>query len=139
MSRTLVFRWALGAVGVGVAAIGVSELWSGTRAGTPAEVAVWLVGAVVVHDGLLVPFVMAVGLLIGGGRARGALRAGLITAGCLILVAVPVVLRPGRPRNPSVLPLDYPLDLGLLLAGVACVTGGCAWWLRRRAARRARP
>ncbi|WP_308315897.1 hypothetical protein [Streptomyces sp. CC228A] len=40
-------------------------------------------------------------------------------AGGLTLVALPVLLAPRRPSNPSVLPLDYARNWLLLLAAVA--------------------
>ncbi|MCX3058247.1 hypothetical protein [Streptomyces beihaiensis] len=124
-------RVAAGATGAALLGYGAYLLWTDTRAGTPLRVAWWLAGALVLHDGVLAPLVFCLGLLLGAGRARGVVRAGLVTAGCLTLVAGPVLLRPGRPANASVLPLDYPRNLALLLAAVACATLVGVWWRRR--------
>jgi hypothetical protein len=50
---------------------------------------------------------------------RGALRGGLLVAGCATLIALPPLLRPGTPRNETVLPLDYERNLLIVLLAVA--------------------
>ncbi|MBR7678485.1 hypothetical protein KDA82_37075, partial [Streptomyces daliensis] len=118
-------RVSLGVTGTALLAVGVWLLASGTREGTAGWTALWLAGAVGVHDLLLAPLVLLCGLLLRralprGGR--GVLRGGLITAGCLTLVALPVLLRPGVPRNPTVLPLDYPRGWALTLVATVLIT-----------------
>jgi hypothetical protein len=113
-------RTALGAAGLALMAVGLYLLVTG---GQFKDVALWLAGAVVLHDLLVAPLVLAVGLLLALLPARGLLRGALVTAGCLTVIALPVLLAPGTPRNPSVLPLDYPRNWLLSLAAVAAVTG----------------
>ncbi|MGW0776428.1 hypothetical protein ACWD01_22870 [Streptomyces sp. NPDC002835] len=112
-------RTALGAAGLALMAVGLYLLVTG---GQFKDVALWLAGAVVLHDLLVAPLVLAVGLLLALLPARGLLRGALVTAGCLTVIALPVLLAPGTPRNPSVLPLDYPRNWLLTLAAVAAVT-----------------
>jgi hypothetical protein len=112
-------RTALGAAGLALMAAGLYLLVTG---GQFKDVALWLAGAVVLHDLLVAPLVLAVGLLLALLPARGLLRGALVTAGCLTVIALPVLLAPGTPRNPSVLPLDYPRNWLLTLAAVAAVT-----------------
>jgi hypothetical protein len=112
-------RTALGAAGLALMAVGLYLLVTG---GQFKDVALWLAGAVVVHDLLVAPLVLAAGLLLALLPARGLLRGALVTAGCLTVIALPVLLAPGTPRNPSVLPLDYPRNWLLTLAAVAAVT-----------------
>lgn len=132
-------RIALGAVGVLALGFGGRQLLDGAGPGGLAEVVLWLAGAVVLHDGVLVPLVLAAGLLIAGTRLRPVLRAGLLTSGCLTLLALPPLLRPGKPGNPSVLPHDYPLNWAIVVgstAGATVLAMGCvalAARLRRRA------
>jgi hypothetical protein len=164
---TRIFRGTLGAVGVVIAAAGVRLLVVDTAPGTVFPVATWLMGAVALHDLLLAPLVLLAGFALRrplsgagagagadgasgstgtGSAARGAvagpLRAGLLVAGCLTLVALPVLLRPGTPRNATALPLDYPRNWALLTAGVLVATllmaAGTAL-LRRRSSRKGRP
>ncbi|MEV8526325.1 hypothetical protein AB0451_19505 [Streptomyces sp. NPDC052000] len=71
-------------------------------------------------------------------RIRGVVRGALMTAGCLILVALPVLLRPLPTANSTVLPLDYVSGLLVSLAVVAAVAvllGVVRWTNGRRAAR----
>ncbi|MFF1417798.1 hypothetical protein [Streptomyces sp. NPDC058280] len=132
MSAANVSRIALGALGVLALGFGGYELLDRTRPGDPTEVALWLAGAVALHDGLLVPLVLGAGLLLGRTRLRTVLRGGLLTAGCLTLLALPLLLRPGKPDNPSVLPLDYPVNWAVAL-GITALATACAGWATRRA------
>ncbi|WP_250302511.1 hypothetical protein [Streptomyces sp. A 4/2] len=133
-------RWASGVLGVALMGVGVM-LVVGT--GDMGSVAVWLAGAIVLHDGLIAPLVLGAGLLWGGtrargpvrgpvrgrvrgsvrGRVRGPVRGAFTVAGCLTMVALPVLLRPGTPANSSVLPLDYVRGWLLSLGAVVVVTG----------------
>ncbi|WP_240137183.1 hypothetical protein [Streptomyces sp. MUM 178J] len=125
-------RYAVGAFGVLLIAIGGRLLWTG---GELSEVAVWLAGAIVLHDGLIAPFVLTVGLLVASVPARGLVRGALIVAAALTAIALPPMLAPVR-RNPSVLPLDYPRNWLLAMAAIAVVT---ALVLTARALRGRRP
>ncbi|WP_202532415.1 hypothetical protein [Streptomyces sp. SID3212] len=129
-------RIALGSLGVAALGFGAYELFTLTRPGDPLNVALWLAGAVALHDGLLVPLVLGAGLFVGRSGSRTALRGGLLTAGCLTLLALPLMLRPGKPNNPTVLPLDYPVNWALALALTALATACVAWATRPRRARR---
>ncbi|MDT0306659.1 hypothetical protein RM780_06745 [Streptomyces sp. DSM 44917] len=130
-----VARAALGAAGVALVAAGVRLLLVTTAEGTPWDVARWLAGAVLLHDLVLVPLVLAAGLALRRVPGRGAVRGGLLTAGCLVLVALPALLRPGGARNPTVVSTDYGRNLALALAAVAVGTTAAWAWSRRRAGR----
>ncbi|WP_369375056.1 hypothetical protein [Streptomyces sp. cg36] len=125
-------RYAVGVLGAALMGLGVSLVW----AQTPYDVVVWLVGAVLLHDGLIAPLVLLVGLGVAAARpwARGPLRAALVSAGCLTAVALPAVLRPGPRNNATVLPLDYVRNWLVLLAVVA-VAGALALVAARGRAR----
>ncbi|WP_307709501.1 hypothetical protein [Streptomyces sp. V1I6] len=122
-------RIATGAAGVALMGVGVFLLLSGGQA---TDVVLWLAGAVVLHDLLLAPLVIAAGLLLARLPGRGPLRGALVTAGCLTLIALPVLFAPGTPHNPSVLPLDYPRNWLLSLAAVALATAAVALLRRLR-------
>ncbi|WP_067886406.1 hypothetical protein [Actinomadura chibensis] len=82
----------------------------------------WFAGAAVLHDGVLAPLVLAAGAATGlvPGAYRGAVRAALVTAGCVAVVALPMVLGRGRRADePSRLPLPYDRNLAIVLAFVA--------------------
>ncbi|MFJ6698090.1 hypothetical protein ACIQM4_18750 [Streptomyces sp. NPDC091272] len=127
---------ALGVVLMGVGAV----LVLGT--GDVVQVGLWVGGAILAHDVLIAPLVLGVGLLVAGLRPRvyGTVRGALLVAGCLTLVALPVLLRPGTPANSSVLPLPYLRGWLTALLAVTVVTGVLltvprvvrALWGRRR-------
>jgi hypothetical protein len=128
-------RIVTGALGLALMTVGAVLLLTG---GQLKDVALWLAGAIVLHDGIVAPLVLGVGLLLAAVPARGTVRGALIVAGCLTVVALPVLLRPGTPKNPTVLPLDYVRNWLLALAAVAVLTGVllAARWFRRRVPRR---
>ncbi|MFD1275739.1 hypothetical protein ACFQ51_41465 [Streptomyces kaempferi] len=86
------------------------------------DVLVWLGGAVALHDAVIAPLVLLAGLVLVRGCVRGPVRGALVVAGALTVVALPVLLRPGRTANSSVLPLDYPRNLLIAWVTVATVT-----------------
>ena len=91
---------------------------------------IWLVGGVVLHDGVLAPLVLLACLAatrLLPRIARGPAAAGLVVLGSVTLLAVPVLGRFGaRPDNPTLLDRDYALGwvvlAGLTIAGVAVAT-----------------
>ncbi|MGW0553861.1 hypothetical protein ACWDZ6_06620 [Streptomyces sp. NPDC002926] len=113
-------RIVTGALGLALMAFGTSLLVTG---GQLKDVALWLAGAIVLHDGIVAPLVLGIGLLMAAVPARGTVRGALVVAGCLTVIALPVLLRPGAPKNASVLPLDYVRNWLIALAAVAVLTG----------------
>lgn len=130
-------RLLLGALGLAAMGVGLSVLLTDPFIHQPLYVLEWLAGAVVLHDGVLVPVVLGLGALL---RPRGAARAGLLAGACVTAVALPVLFAP-RTANPTVLPLDYPRDVLIVLAAIATLTALASGWTalrsrhRRRAAR----
>ncbi|MFF3674499.1 hypothetical protein ACFYYS_10975 [Streptomyces sp. NPDC002120] len=114
-------RYVTGALGLLAAAWGVRLLLGRPE---PWRIAVWLGGAVVVHDAFIAPLVLAIGALAAaaGLRLRGIPRGALIVAGSLTAVALPPLLRPGGVANPTVLPLDYPRNWLLAMTAIALFT-----------------
>jgi hypothetical protein len=115
-------RLAIGAVGVLVGLYGGWLL--ATRGHDRLDIVVWLVGGVVLHDGVLALVVVALGavaLPLLPRVARGPAAAGFVVLGSLTLLAVPVLGRFGaRADNPSLLDRNYPagwLVLAALVSG----------------------
>ncbi|ROO87718.1 hypothetical protein EDD29_5349 [Actinocorallia herbida] len=95
----------------------------------------WAIGAVVVHDGMWMPFTALVGAVVARDTA---VRYGMVVAAALTAVALPVVLREGDDHgNGSLLPLPYTRNLAALLACCAAAVAAVEL-LRRLRARRAR-
>ncbi|MFJ7204776.1 hypothetical protein ACIQWR_14690 [Streptomyces sp. NPDC098789] len=116
-------RYLLGGVGLLLVAVGVRQVLA---LPDPWDVLVWLGGGLVLHDAVIAPLVLAVGLLLAAGAraarwpagARGLVRGALLTGGALVLVTLPLLLRPGAPPNPSALPLPYGRNLLIVLGAV---------------------
>ncbi|MBW5480491.1 hypothetical protein [Streptomyces bambusae] len=125
-------RYAVG--GLGIVLIGVGT-WLVVAEPDPLGVLVWLAGALVLHDGILAPSVLAVGLLLVGRRRRGVWRGALLVAGSVVLLTLPLLVRPGAPPNPSALPLPYGRNLAIVLAALAAVTAALIAVRRWRARR----
>jgi len=120
----MVSRLVIGAVGVGVAAYGAWLLLSRQDAEQLRSAVVWLVAGVVLHDAVLAPVVVVLGLV--GSRllppaARAPVAVGAVVLGSVTLLAVPVLGGFGaRSDNPSLLDRDYTTGW-LVLAAVVVV------------------
>jgi hypothetical protein len=115
-------RVMAGAAGVALMGVGASLLMDVRDV---SDVLLWLGGAVVLHDAVIAPVVLLAGLLLVCDGVRGPVRGALLVAGALTMVALPVLLRPGKTANSSVLPLDYPRNW--LIAVVAVATATALW------------
>lgn len=126
-------RYGLGALGLAGMAFGATLLLTDPHiSGRPAVLG-WLAGSVIIHDALLAPTVIALGAL-AATRPRRHLRRPFIVAGSLILIALPLLLRPRPTANPSVLPLDYPRGLAIAVGTVVALAlcGAAGRWARER-------
>ena len=129
-------QWMLVATGTSLCSFGLLGSIFGDRT-DPVRVAVLLVLAAVTHDLLVVPVVLAAGLVLRRAPewARAPLQGTLLICAVVVLGSVPVLGRFGaRPDNPSLLPRDYPaglaVTLGLVLLAGAALT--VLRWMRRR-------
>jgi hypothetical protein len=95
-------------------------------------VVVWMVVAVLVHDALWSPALLGVSAALGRvpSRARRHLQGGLVIAGCLTVVALPMIIAQGRqPTSTTVLTQDVGSNL-LVLLGCVAISTVLAWALR---------
>ena len=126
--------WALLPVGGLLMVWGLVGLFRNAASTVPASWLRWFLGGLLVHDLLLVPAVLAVGLAVRRlpGPLQPAVRAALIVSGTLALMSLPLLLGYGRatqPGNASVLPGDYPRNLGITVGAVWAAAG--IWTLLR--------
>ena len=134
-------RGLLAAAGLALAAYG-GWLLAGLDGPDLRNALVWLVGGVLLHDAVLAPLVIVVGLLVARtvpGAWRAPLAVGLLVLGTATLAAVPVLGRFGAPEgNPTVLSRDY--AGGWLVVAALTAVGVTAAGLaaRRRRSRGAR-
>lgn len=121
-------RWAFYAVGAGMIAWGARGLFT-TASTKPANWAKFFIGGVVAHDLLFSPILAgAVFLAIRRIPAahRAYVQAGVLITGLVTLVALPMVLSPGVPDDPSALPLPYGGNLLLVVAVIWLAVLGTA-------------
>jgi hypothetical protein len=139
-TRTDRARAALGAVGIGFGLWGAWLLLQSLSAPALLRLPLWLGGAVLVDDLVLVPVTIAVGWALTrwsvGRRERtvDAVRTMLLYVGVTTLIALPLLLRQGEGANPTVLPRDYLRDWLVLEAGI--VLAGLVWLLATAARHR---
>jgi hypothetical protein len=139
MRAAMAARMTAGAVGVAMLVYGAWHLLNKNDVGPTVSIGKWLVGGVIVHDGILAPVVFAGCALawrFTGVRFRRGLAVFALAGGSVAIVALPSALRSGDNSNPTVTPLDYPRNLAVVLGGLAvCVAlyvlGG-RWKDRRR-------
>ncbi|HEV2636418.1 MAG TPA: hypothetical protein VGX23_14805 [Actinocrinis sp.] len=118
-------RLTAGTVGVAMLGFGAWHLITGSDLGHKQSIGKWLLGGVIVHDGIIAPVVFggcALAWRLAGARLRRGLAVFLLAGGSVTIVALPSALRSGDNSNPTVTPLDYPRNLALVLGGLAvCV------------------
>lgn len=120
-------RWrrALGGAGVLLLGYGALQLLAGNSAADLISLAVWMVAAVAIHDGLVSPTVLGAGWVLHRAppRPRRFAQAGLVVAGMLVVIAVPLIYREDtQPESKALLLRDYGANLALLLVLVASLT-----------------
>jgi hypothetical protein len=120
-------RWriALGTAGVLLAMFGVFRLVTEIPVSDLVVLTGWLVGAVVIHDGVLSPLVVGIGVLVSRvpHRARRYLQAALVAAAAVTIIAIPMIYRRNsQPREKAILLRNYAGNLALLLGIIAVVT-----------------
>ncbi|MBV8949756.1 MAG: hypothetical protein JOZ99_02695 [Actinobacteria bacterium] len=114
--------WPCVLVGWGLIANGVRGVLENSRVVRASAFLRVFIGALLVHDVLLAPFVIAVGVMVARivpRRVRAPVQAGLIISGVVVLFAFPFVRGYGRiPDNPSILPRNYGQGLAIVLVAV---------------------
>lgn len=116
------WRLVLALVGVGLGLYGVGRLFTSVPWSSLVLVGVWLILALVIHDGLLSPAVVAVTVLLGRipPRARRYLQFGSIMAVPITVIALPMIYQQGRqPPAKTLLQQHYEVNLMILLAIIA--------------------
>ncbi len=140
-----VARAVLVAVGALLIGVGFGLVAAGVPAGQWPGIALWLAGALVLHDAVLAPLLLVGNRLLrraGGGAlpwgAVAVVQAVLVVGGVLTLLAFPALRAQAiGARNPSVLPFDYGAHLAAAWALVGLVVVGAVVAGRVRRARSA--
>ncbi|WP_309615538.1 hypothetical protein [Salinibacterium sp.] len=124
-------RWRTGLIlfGIALLVIGAITLLNDVAPTDYAGIAIWLFGALVIHDGLAALVIFGVSILMRRASRtiplaviaiiQGALAVGAI----FFVIVVPAILKKDiGSANPSILPLEYGLNLVLFYVGLAMVT-----------------
>lgn len=141
MQITRIVLVAVGVLGLGLGAL---VLLLKQEPAQIVGVGVWMIGAIVLHDAILSPLVVGAGILVRKTGRRlpygilAIVQAGVILAAILGLIVAPeIYAKTLGVANPTVLPLDYTLNLVLTWAAVAVLTVACCVLYLARARRRA--
>ena len=119
------WRMVLAVAGILLGLFGVGRLVTQVPVHSLIGLAVWLVAALVIHDGIASPLVIAVGALLARVPPRGRryLQAGMIAGSMITVIAVPMIARQdSQPLSKSILNQNYGGNLTLLLGLVAALT-----------------
>lgn len=124
------------AIGAGLSAYGGYLLLGGASGPPLSSALTWFAGGVIVHDALLVPLTLLVGvalLRVVPGPYRRVVQGALVLSALLTLALLPLLSGRGRtPANPSQQPLPYTRNLLLVLLAVWVVTAVLALLRTRR-------
>jgi hypothetical protein len=108
----------------------------GARRAMPSEVGLFIIGAAVLHDGVVAPITVLLGGVVVRwmvpARWRAAVAATFVMAAPITLFAIPFVRGYGRDAgNPSLLPGNYGRGLAVVIAAIV-VGAVITCWPRRR-------
>jgi len=130
--RKLGYALGLPFVALGVYLVLGAAPWPALR-----SVAVWFGGGIVLHDAVIAPIAVLIGVVVlrvVPPAARAPVQAALVISGCLAIATFPLVWGQGvDPSVPSQLPLPYGRNLLVVLALVWLVAGLLALRSRRTA------
>jgi|SoiMethySBSTD1v2_1073268.scaffolds.fasta_scaffold1242374_2 hypothetical protein len=136
--------WRLALAVPGVAALGyaASRLWE-VPADAWGSVLTWLAGGVLLHDAVLAPIVIGLGVAASRWLPvpwRSPAVVALVWWGSLTLAAIPVLYGGGvRPDNPTLLDRPYVASWWLGSATVVVLVVAVGWWRRLRSTRPGSP
>ena len=120
------WRISLATAGILLGLYGVFRLLTNVGFVELLVLAAWLIGAVVIHDGIMSPAVVAVGWFLARTvrpRARRYLQGFLVVGGLMTVIAVPLMLRKDtQPVSKAMLLQSYGANLTLLLALAAALS-----------------
>lgn len=119
-------RLAIGTVGVLLGLFGVYRILTNVHHHALLVLGFWLIGAIVIHDGIFSPAIIAVGWVIEHTvppRARRYLQAALIMGGLVTIIAIPMIhRRDSQPPVKAILRQNYGGNLTLLLGIIAGIS-----------------
>ncbi len=128
---TAVQRWQVGLIvfGVGLLAVGGVVLLMDVKPERYLGILAWFIGALIVHDGIAAMAVFGVSTVMRRAGRRipavviAILQAALVIGAIFTAIVVPEILKQAiGSANPTILPLNYGLNLALFYAALTVVT-----------------
>jgi hypothetical protein len=120
------WRIGLAVAGILLLGFGVTRLLTQVPFYSLKWLVIWLIAAIVIHDGVLSPVVLGVGWLLRRlvpDRGRRYLQAGLIMGAMVTVIAVPMIYRShSQPVSKAILDQDFGGNLALLLGLIGGAT-----------------
>lgn len=119
-------RGALGVAGVLMIGYGAWRILDNRASTQPLKLGEWLIGSLILHDGILSFAILGLGWLLARtlpGRARAYVQGALIAGGLVTAVAVLLIYRRGKSQpGQALLTQNYGANLAILLALIALGT-----------------
>ncbi|MCW2526744.1 MAG: hypothetical protein JWM76_1604 [Pseudonocardiales bacterium] len=126
LKRAGPLRVAIGTLGVITIGYAALRILQDTNRTKPLLLLEWLVGALIIHDGVIAPLTVAIGWAIARYVPRSArpfVQSGLAIAGVVVLFALPFIYRQGESGPGSaLLKQNYVANLLLILAVITAAT-----------------
>ena len=104
--------------------------------------AIWIVAAIILHDAILAPILFGAGLLLRRtgqkvpGTVIAVVQGTLVVGSMMSLIVVPILVAQNfTPNNPTILPLNYGLNLGIFWAALLVIGSALSVGLYLRARR----
>ncbi len=130
--------WISAAAGWGVMAFGLRGILQHSIDTRPASLARFVVGGALLHDLVVAPVVIVVGVLVARAvprRGRAVVQAALVVSGIVALFSYPLVRAYGlAANNPTSLPYNYGRNL-LVVLGLVWAAAALAVFVRMRRSR----
>jgi hypothetical protein len=122
----LAWRVILAVSGILLGLFGVFRLLTQFPGPSLLPLVIWLVAALIIHDGLLSPGVVGLGWVLRRfvpDRERRYLQAWLIMSALVVVIALPMIyLRGSQPAAKAILLQDYASNLGLVIGVLGVAT-----------------
>lgn len=123
-------RSALLVTGISLVAVGAADAWQALDLVQLAGLAMWLAGAIALHDALLAPGGALMSRMLErhcaglAPASRGIIRAGFVVGVVLTVVALPAIISQSRGTvNPTILTRPYASILAFTWCGLVVLVG----------------
>ena len=116
-------------LGIALLVVGAITLLNDVAPKNYIGIAIWFLGALVIHDGIAAFAIFAVSLVMRRASKKiplaviAILQGALVVGAIIFAIVVPAILKKDiGSANPTILPLDYGLNLVMFYAGLAVAT-----------------